>query len=100
MAFSKQVQLETFYRCCIPAYENVFWEDEVNFKVAYPIAAIAAFKLPDEKYAAVDVKIATWAESGGLRLTPLKASLGKEKIKEIVMNSHALIIPEYEGEIE
>jgi hypothetical protein len=28
----------------------------------------------------VDVKIATWAESGGTRLTPIKASVSKEKI--------------------
>jgi hypothetical protein len=55
------VQLETFYKCCRPAFESIYWEEVINYKVAYPLAYIAAFRLADEKYYAVDVKIATWA---------------------------------------
>lgn len=59
-----------------------------------------AFKESSEQYFSVDAKIATWAESGGTRLTPLKASASKERIAEIVKNTHALIIPEFKNEVE
>ena len=61
LPFWRMVQLETFYKCCRPAFESIYWEEVINYKVAYPLACIAAFRLADEKYFTVDVKVATWA---------------------------------------
>lgn len=60
LSFPKTVQLETFFKCCRPAFESVFWEDEINYNVAYPIACIVAFKQPEENYYGVEAKIASW----------------------------------------
>lgn len=44
LMFSHTIKLETFYKCCAPAYYSLAWEDEINCKVPYPVTSIVAFK--------------------------------------------------------
>ena len=58
-----------------------------------PITAIVAFMEQGEPYYSVDQKLATWAESGGTRLTPVKSSIAKDKLDFALKNVSALLIP-------
>jgi hypothetical protein len=57
----------------------------------HPIAALVAFK--NDSFHGISVEVSKWAESGGMRLVPLKASASKDKIREVMANVHAVIIP-------
>ena len=63
-----------------------------------PLTAVVAFMEFGEQYCSIDQKFATWVESGGTRVTPLKANLSKQKIDYILKNVSALVVPEIRNE--
>ena len=64
----------------------------------HPVTTIVGFKEQGQEIYTVDMRVASWAESGGTRLTPIRANANKEKIGDMIKQSHALIIPEFKGE--
>lgn len=64
----------------------------------HPVTAIVGFKEQGQEVYTVDMRVVSWAESGGTRLTPIKANATKEKITDMMKQSHSLIIPEFKGE--
>ena len=59
-----------------------------------PLTGIVAFLEPGEQYYSVDQKFATWVESGGTRVTPVKTNIAKDKLVFTLSNVlSALVIP-------
>ena len=78
----------------MPAYYSLAWQEEVNYKNTNPLTAIVAFHQSGENYYSIDQKFAKWVESGGTRITPLRANLNKEKLEFTIKNVDAIVIPE------
>ena len=96
--YANAVRLETLYKCCMPAIYSLDWEEEINYKTTMPLTAVVAFLQNGEQYYSIDQKFATWVQSGGTRVTPMKANLSKDKVDYILKNSSALVIPEIRNE--